>query len=123
MMNWFRNPYTQKPLLFFAGVFFLNMSFFLAEVSVLKLDHKNEMIGNIARLICNGGLEEEKECSSDSSEGNSTIKEIDFHISYLAGHSYVLLASLKLKKTASYYFFSNVFHTEIVSPPPEKNRC
>lgn len=43
------------------GLIFLNMNFFLAEVSALELDKRKDLVENIAKLIANAATEEEKD--------------------------------------------------------------
>jgi hypothetical protein len=51
----------------FTAVIFLNMSFFLAEISLLEFKDR-QIIENICSLVLNGGLEEERDAHSGGSD-------------------------------------------------------
>jgi hypothetical protein len=67
-MDFIRQHLFTKVTAFIAGVAFLNMSFFLAEVSLLKFE-KKDLIENIAKLILNTGFEEERDGGSSHESG------------------------------------------------------
>lgn len=101
----------------FTGLIFLNMSFFLAEVSALKLNQDKKMIVNIAKLISNSAAEEEKDVFGGSNEDCSG-KEIDLIFEYNLNKAtaYTLLD----KKRITFDTGSPLLGSyEIYSPPPE----
>lgn len=98
-MKLIRSHIISKIFSMFIGVVFLNMSFFLAEVSMLKFD-KSDMIENIAKLIFNGGTEEERD--TESSRADTVAKEVD-----------VLLQQVQIHQAAS-VFQSSVINRTIV---------
>lgn len=118
-MYFFRKKRIKYFLLLFTGIAFLNLSFFLAEVSLLKLDKDNRMIETITNVITGAGFEEESETTSDSHETGSSLKEVKLLITQNLNHhgSLFLIAQqrngiLVLPRPES--GFSQVF-----SPPPE----
>lgn len=81
-MMMLRNKPIQRWMALFTGIAFLNMSFFLAEVSALKLDKNQKMLENIAKLIAGAASEEEKDIfGSASEEDNLTQSELDLFLS------------------------------------------
>ena len=61
MIKIFRIKAVLKWSILVTGLIFLNMNFFLAEVSVLGLDKDRNMAKNIAKLIAASSSEEEKD--------------------------------------------------------------
>ena len=82
-MNCFRTHYLSKITALITGVVFLNMSFFLAEVSMLKYDQA-DLIENIANLIFNSGFEEERDGQSHTDNG---AKEVDLLLQQVHIHN------------------------------------
>jgi hypothetical protein len=103
----------------FTALVFLNMSFFLAEVSALKLTQDKKMIENIARLISSSAAEEEKDVFGGLADEDCSAKEVDLIFNYAVHsiHSHVIFIDNKrgnhdqgLPQLGSY---------ETFSPPPE----
>ena len=63
------------------GLIFLNMSFFLFEVSALKLNQDKKMFSNIIKLISSSAAEEEKDAFGGADE-DSKVKEVDLIFNY-----------------------------------------
>lgn len=65
----------------FTGIVFLNMSFFLAEVSALRLDkYDKKMLENLVRSF-SCVSEEERDASAESTDaGGSSVKEVDLYL-------------------------------------------
>ncbi|MBT1686548.1 hypothetical protein [Dawidia soli] len=77
-MKVFRNQVVRRLATLFTGVVFLNMSFFLAEVSALKLTQNKKMVENIAKLVAGAASEEEKDVfGGNGSEDLKGVTEID----------------------------------------------
>jgi hypothetical protein len=119
-MTIFRQKYIKTAMIFFTGIIFLNMSFFLAEVTALKLAGNKALVENIAKLISGGGLEEEKDASTETAEGGDvTVKEVDL----LAHHAFIHHAALSLIAQGRNGILNDTFsyfsYLEIFSPPPE----
>lgn len=86
-MKIFRNRAVLTLTTLITGVVFLNMSFFLAEVSALKLTQNKQMVENIAKLIAGAASEEEKDVfGGNGSEDLKGVTEIDL----LLDHRFLL---------------------------------
>lgn len=117
MMKIFRNTIIKNIMTLLTGVIFLNMSFFLYEVTVLNLGQSKQMAANIAKLLSTSANEEERDAFGGTDE-DSTVKEVDLIFSYdthsLTAHTSKAKAScavnLGVPLLGSY---------EIYSPPPE----
>jgi hypothetical protein len=115
-MNLIRQHYMFKAFALFTGLVFLNMSFFLAEVSLLKFNQK-ELIENIASLILNSGFEEERDCESSGAdhmakEANLLTQQVQIH------HTSSFLMSIGVNRTLiDHYRHAN--HALIFFPPPD----
>lgn len=75
MLKFFKRKPIQNWTFLFTGILFLNMSFFLAEVSALKLNKNKQLIENIAKLIAGAASEEEKDAFG--SEKSDNLNELD----------------------------------------------
>lgn len=117
-MRLFRLKYVSNTLTLFTGIIFLNMSFFLAEVSALKLHKDKKMMENISKLLSGSAAEEEKDIFGGSDEDN-TAKEIDLIFNYHTyDPGYVSLLS-KNKLDVFSRGVPQLGNYEIFSPPPE----
>ncbi len=110
-----RNRTVIRIFSLFTGVIFLNMSFFLAEVCMLDIKDR-QMIENVANLVINGGLEEERD--AHSSGGDIPLKVFSI-VSGLSLHhsSLFLIASRSHREQEDHYLHAD--HSQIFSPPPE----
>lgn len=82
-MKFFRKSRVRRVMTVFTGIIFLNLSFFLAEVSALKIGNENkQLVENLIRIFSTVS-EEEKDINSGEPKdaGFSTAKEIDLHLS------------------------------------------
>gem|GEM_PF-1173975 len=115
-MKPFRSHTVLKLFSLFTGVIFLNMGFFLAEVSMLDFKDK-EMIENVRNLVVTGGLEEERD--SHSSGSDIPIKVFSLtSADLLLHHSSLFLIATRLHGDSEDHYL-HADHSEIVSPPPE----
>lgn len=97
----------------------MNMSFFLAEVSILELEKDSRFTKIIALILSGTCFEEEREIGGDGSEEQPTAKKIDLVFSRLI-HSrdgYVLLA--EDNKFLSDHRIPLSGNYETFTPPPE----
>ena len=114
-MKLLRSHILSKIFAMFIGVIFLNMSFFLAEVSMLKFE-KKELIENIAKLIFNGGAEEERD--GESSRADSTAKEVDVLLQQVQiHHTSSVLMSLSINRTLVDHYTHANFSLSFYQPP------
>jgi hypothetical protein len=113
-MDFIRKHICTKALAFVAGLAFLNMSFFLAEVSYLNFQ-KGELLENIAKLILNTGFEEERdgETSNESSiKGIPVIPQVRIHA--------CASSLLSVRVTANLVdLYRHADHSLVFSPPPD----
>ena len=113
-MKFLRHLVVTRIFSLLIGIVFLNMGFFLAEVTMLKLDNK-ELIENIAKLITSSGLEEER----DAESGHDNVKGLDLFTNNLLTHH----ASLILIATRANHIYEDHYpvthYVDIFSPPPE----
>ena len=116
-MSIFRVSLYKNAMTLFTGLIFLNMSFFLAEVSFLNLNQDKKMIGNIAKLIASSSTEEEKDVFGGTDE-DCSAKEVYLVFQYNI-HAAVAYSVLPNKRS----FFNPgsplLGSYEIYSPPPE----
>lgn len=103
----------------FTGLIFLNMSFFLAEVSALKLTQDKKMLENIARLISSSAAEEEKDIFGGFADEDCSAKEVDLIFSYTIHtiHGHGILTDNKLDTHDQGLPLLGSY--EIYSPPPD----
>src|SRR5687768_626559 len=95
-MNAFRQHILQKIATVATAVVFLNMSFLLAEVSLLKMEKDSRFAKIISMIISGVCFEEEKEVGSDASEEDAKKKiDVSFHYHAHSGDQYFLLSQLK----------------------------
>jgi hypothetical protein len=114
-MNSIRKHFLPKILTLATGLAFLNMSFFLAEVSFLNFK-ENELLENVAKLILNTGFEEERD---GEPSGEKSIKEMDKHVQQFQIHSNAaILISIKGSSILIDHY-RHADHSLIFSPPPD----
>ena len=110
-----RQHILSKAFAFITGLIFLNMSFFLAEVSYLNFE-KKEIIENIAKLILNSGFEEERD---GEPVGDSAAQGIDLLFQQVQIHhtSSFLISVRTNRDVVDHYLHAN--HSLTFSPPPD----
>ena len=86
-MSALRKHFLAKVFALLTGVIFLNTAFFMAEISLLKITN-HEFLQNIAKLVSNSGLEEERD--GEHADKDSSAKEVDLLISQVQIHHRVL---------------------------------
>jgi hypothetical protein len=100
-------------MILIAGITFLNMGFFLAEASALKLKN-TKLLENIAR----SGFEEERD-GSEEIPGDAGEEEVDLmNNHYFIHHSIPFQIALQRKGVRN-ELFTYPHHLEIFCPPPE----
>lgn len=114
-MKIFRQKSLQKLFILIGGIAFLNLSFILAEIKLLSLSTHDPLIENLA----SNGFDEEKSKDGESSETESSAKEMDLSLVFLAQHVNHLI-SVAVKNSQHEYeaALGNGFR-QIFSPPPE----
>src|ERR1043165_9563668 len=81
-MQMFKKVYVRNMMTLLTGLIFLNMSFFLVEVSALKLTQDTKLVVNIAKLISSSSAEEEKGSPAGAADEDVSAKEVDLIIHY-----------------------------------------
>jgi hypothetical protein len=118
-MNQFRESLLSKALTLLTTLVFLNMSFFLAEVKLLKLEKDSRFTKIIALVVAGTCFEEEKEAGGETAEEETTAKKIDVLFGYQnhSNNQYVLLSDLL--ELMSHQPHPSGGDQEIFTPPPE----
>ena len=116
LMNSIRKHFLTKIFVLVAGLAFLNMSFFIAEVSFFNFE-KGELLENIAKLILSTGLEEERDGETPGEK--KELKETDPHVPQFQIHSTTsFLISNKVNSgIVDHYLHAD--HSLTFSPPPD----
>lgn len=114
----FRIAYIKNAMTVFTAIIFLNMSFFLAEVSALKLDQDKKMIANIAKLISTSAAEEERDVFGGTDEDHAA-REVDLIYNYSVHTIHNYIVDISTKRCAVDYSLPILGSNEIFSPPPE----
>ena len=115
-MTAFRNQTATRIFSLFTGIIFLNMSFFLAEVSMLDLQDR-QMIENVCKLVLNGGLEEERDAHSSGADAGLKMFSLAAEDLLMRHSSLFLIASKMHQEFEDHYLHAD--HSEKFSPPPE----
>src|SRR5687767_3322661 len=113
-MNRLRGPHACSIFALLAGITFLNMSFILAEFDALGLSMNSPLI----QSIINSGIEEEKETSSESGEGDPA-KEVHLFLQHTLNHYIILFQTGQQRNKALDNFSTHAGYKQNFSPPPE----
>jgi hypothetical protein len=115
-MEILRRHFLSKVFGVLTGLIFLNMSFFLAEVTYLQFD-KKELMENIAKLILNSGFEEERDC--EPAGNDAATKGIDLILQQVQiHHAASFLMSISANRTVvDHYLHAN--HSLTFYTPPD----
>ena len=114
-MNSLRRNFLAKIFALLTGVIFLNTSFFMAELSLLKV-HNHKLLENIVKLVSNSGLEEERD---GDSENDTTGKEVDVLICQVQVYhqTQFSIATKVIDMQEDHYPHAN--YSQTFSPPPD----
>lgn len=118
-MLMFKSNYIKNVMTLLTGLIFLNMSFFLFEVSALKLHQDKKLLMNIAKLISASSAEEEKGSVGGSADEDFSAKEVDLFVSYTIHAIGDDILSLNTKRCVLNVGMPLLGSYEIYSPPPE----
>lgn len=110
-MRLFRFKAIKRLMLLITGITFLNMGFFVAEASMLKLKTK------LVQTITSSGFEEEREHETSSED---SVKEIDLLTGLVFTHNTTFILFAESRKVVGNDPFANHHHVEVFCPPPEK---
>jgi len=117
-MRIFKNVFIRNLMTLFTGVIFLNMSFFLAEVSALKISQDKKMYANIMKMISSNAAEEEKDAFGGPEE-DCSAKEVDLIFSYSVHTIHNHISEVNHKRSVFDQGVPLLGSYEIYSPPPE----
>jgi len=117
-MRIFKKLFIRNLMTLLTGLIFLNMSFFLAEVSALKINQDKKMFSNIIKLISNNTAEEEQDAFGGADE-DSSAKEVDLIFTYSAHTIHSFIINVKKKRSVFDQGIPLLGSYEIYSPPPE----
>jgi hypothetical protein len=115
-MDIIRQHFLTKVFTFVTGLVFLNMSFFLAEVCMLKYN-KAEMV-EIAKLILNTGFEEERDGESSGSDSMGKEVALLMYQAQIHSASSFLMSINANRSQVDHYLHAN--HSLNFSPPPDQ---
>jgi hypothetical protein len=110
-----RQHFLTKIFTLVTGLIFLNMSFFLAEVCMLKYN-KTELV-EIAKLILNTGFEEERDGESTGSDTMAKGVDLLMHQARMYNASSFLI-SINLNRTLVDHY-RHADHSLNFFPPPD----
>ena len=113
----FRKHFLAKVFALITGVIFLNTSFFLAEISLLKVTNQ-ELLQNVAKLMSNSGLEEERDGEASDSK-DSSAKEVDLLIGHVQIHHRVLFLVAAKANHSLDDLYPHANYSQTFSPPPD----
>ena len=102
----------------FMGIVFLNMGFFLIEVSALKMHKDRQLIENVAKLLAGSSAEEEQDGFGGTDEDTS-MNEIDLIIAYGSHGHEVAMWLTNNNRMLDNHGIPLFGHRQIFSPPPE----
>ena len=114
-MKLFRLKGVTQAFALFTGIIFLNMSFVLVEVEVMKIDQDQQLLRNIATLVAGCTAEEETGHTADE---DTSVSEIDFILNHSNRPN--IGGELLFKNRAGITTGApRLGNYEIYSPPPE----
>jgi hypothetical protein len=116
-MNLIRSHIASRIVTIFVGAIFLNMSFLLSEIRMLRLDVDNGLAHNIAKLVSGAGFEEEREGGEESSSSEGKIVDIFL----MLGASAPRIAGIVIPKSKIHVDDRSLSPgcVEITTPPPK----
>jgi hypothetical protein len=100
----------------FTALVFLNMSFFLAEISALKIEKNKPLLENVAKLIAGSSAEEEKDAFGGTEEDVNISDVLVPHYPHPHDPFEHLLQNNRRLRDHGTPLFG---HHQIFSPPPE----
>ena len=115
-MRRLREKTTRSIFLLITGLTFLNMSFFMAEISAVKSAFDKTAMENIVRMFNTSLSEEETETTS---EHGGMFTQIDFLGENLYHLRFENKGISNILKTHGYHFCPHPGFSQIESPPPD----
>ena len=118
MIKLFRQRIIERIIAILTGLVFLNMSFFMVEVSALQLLKNKQMIENVIKLMAGAASEEEKDIFGGSENDTKDDRQIDFTYEQILSQDFSSLPFPISQRTCdgAKPISGN---PEIINPPPE----
>jgi hypothetical protein len=114
-MNLVRKNLVVKAVALLTGLLFLNMSFLLAEIALLKVSD-SQVLENVTRLFLTGGLEEERD-GDPQNEKDASLED------FIIPHPFICCQSLFSLLTKTTYspedLYPHANYSQTFSPPPD----
>ncbi len=117
-MKYFRTSAISKVFTVCTAIAFLNMGFFLSEVKMLQMEVDRDLVENIAELILNVGMEEERDIGGDLPDEKSIALD-DFFLSPFHTTDSMLYVLAHLRKWNHGADAIRDYGLDKVTPPPE----
>jgi hypothetical protein len=114
-MNSFRKNNFSKVVALVTGLLFLNMSFLLTEIALLKVSDR-QILENVARLISSGGFEEERDGDTQA-EKDASIE--DFIIPHSSIREQLKFSLLSKEILCPEDLYPHANYSQTFSPPPD----
>lgn len=116
-MKFFRRLHIQRYVTLATGLVFLNLSFFMTELSLLKLERQDkQMLKNLVTMLAR--VSEEEKGGHSGSESGSFAKEVDLYLHLNIGE---LNAGYTLITTSAYWHQQSIpmpgMHDTPLQPP------
>lgn len=118
-MKFVRSAHITKVFAILTGIVFLNMSFFLAEVSALKIEKDKVLFKNICKLVAGSSAEEEQGAFGGYADEDSAAQGIDFVLARDLNISLQYTIISDLQPSILELGIPRFGNYEIYSPPPE----
>jgi hypothetical protein len=120
LMKFFRYNIVKSAFIFVWCTTLLHMTFFMAEVEVLKLTENRALIENAIKLLASTSFEEESD-SSESHETRGAFKEVEFFANNLL-HA-IQENKIRINQLKNFVHIGGTLtgHFDTFSPPPDHN--
>lgn len=114
-----RNSIFGRLLALVLGLIFFNLSFLMLEAKLMGLETKNKQLyESMVRFVSNGGCEEEKDTSSESTKdfSESEAKISPYITLSQASNKQLIINDLYLQRSSR---LAQSIYLEIHTPPPK----
>ena len=117
-MQFLRMHIASRIFTVFTAIVFLNMGFFLTEVKMLDLDLNKGLVENLAELILNIGMEEERDVFEDipDEEGKTKIDFLVLSVTTSASSHFLISETKKCRHESD---IPPSCCADKVTPPPK----
>ena len=115
----FSNSMCGRSLAVTLGLIFFNLSFLMLEAQLIGLETKSKQLyESLVRFVANGGCEEEKDTSSESTKdfSESEAKITTFMTGFDVSNKLLIVNDLYLQRSSR---LAQSIYLEIHTPPPK----